>query len=632
MTAPRQTLRRAARFAPEVALAALVLVGVFRPQLPTFLRADWVASVAFLGVTAAALKLLRLCCSRPADPYLAALRAVFPLVLMMLYLQPQRVASDGVYYFATLRSLVVDGDLDFQNEYRILGASEGHFQPTATGRLPNTFSVGPALVWAPAYLLVHGLGYLGLFRPTGFGYPYFTAVSTVTAMGGLLGVLWLYRLVRRYSEPPAAFLSALLIWWGTFHIWYMVFEPSMSHALGMASVSGFLLLSHHSARSRWDFALLGLAAGMVILIRWQNAVFLPAGLGILWAGEARPKWSGLSLAALTALAVFLPQIVFWRLIYGEYFLVPQGGGYLLWSAPGLEAVLFSSRHGLLSWSPVLWLGLAGLFFLLRKTPLAAASLLSALAVTTYINAAVFDWWAGASFGARRFDGALAAFGIGLGAAIERLVPWVRKHGLLVVSLALAPFLLWNMGLMELYSRGTMALDGAVSFRQAANDSLELAYRRTGYPFSWPGALAWRYRSGLPLSTYDLAGARYLSHNVDVRMGDTDALHLGRGWSLPQREREHTVREIDRQGASVYVALREPASYELEITGRSEGPLSLIFQERRVGSVDLGEKGGAAKISLPRESVVAGLNELVLLPAPGRRAFVSRLSFIRAGEP
>jgi len=52
----------------------------------------------------------------------------------------------------------------------------------------------------------------------------------------------------------------------------------------------------------------------------------------------------------------------------------------------------------------------------------------------------------------------------------------------------------------------------------------------------------------------------------------------------------------------------------------------------VGSVDLGEKEGAAKVSLPRETVVAGLNELVLLPAPGRRAFVSRLSFIRPGEP
>jgi len=116
------------------------------------------------------------------------------------------------------------------------------------------------------------------------------------------------------------------------------------------------------------------------------------------------------------------------------------------------------------------------------------------------------------------------------------------------------------------------------------------------------------------------------------MGDTDALHLGRGWSLPQREREHTVREIDRRGASVYLALREPASYELEITGRSEGPVSVIFQEHRVGSVDLGEKEGAAKVSLPRETVVAGLNELVLLPAPGRRAFVSRLSFIRPGEP
>ena len=182
-------LRVAARLAPDIALVALIVVGVFRPQLPDVLKANWMTSVVLLGATAGLLRLKearRLRREGQKDPFRLVLGSVFALTLVALYIQPQRVASDGVHYFATLRSIVVDGDLDFENEYRILGAQEGYFLPTDTGRLPNNFSVGPALFWSPTYLVVHGLGHAGLFRPTGIGYPYFTAISTVTAFGGFL--------------------------------------------------------------------------------------------------------------------------------------------------------------------------------------------------------------------------------------------------------------------------------------------------------------------------------------------------------------------------------------------------------------------------------------------------------------
>jgi hypothetical protein len=624
-------VRVVARLAPEISLAALVVVGVFRPQLPEWLASRWVAAILALGVLSSLCYLAYLARLRNAqsiDPFRYALLAVFPLVLTALYLQPQRVASDGVHYFATLRSAIVDGDLNFENEYRILGAGEAYFQPTATGRLPNTFSVGPALVWAPAYLLIHGLGHLGLFRPTGFGYPYFTAIATVTAVCGLLGVLWLYGLVRRYCEPGVAFTASLLIWLGTFHVWYMVFEASMSHAFGMASVTGYLLLCHREPRHNREYVLLGLAAGAVILMRWQNVFFLPVGWAILGSAGTRPKWNHIALFLGTAIVLFLPQTMFWKIIYGRFFLVPQGTSFMAWDSPQLEAVLFSSRHGLLSWSPVLWLGLVGLLALTRKAPVLAVSLLGALAASTYVNASVHDWWAGASFGARRFDGALAAFGLGLAVAIEWLVPRVKQHALVFASLALLPFVFWNVSLMALYSRGTIPFDGPVSFRQGLQDAVELVYRRTGYPFSWPAAWWMRYREGAPLATYDLAGARYLSNNVSIRMGETDALYLGSGWSLPRREAQGTVRRIASGGATVYVALREPALYRLLIEGRSSGPVAVRFQGRDFGTADLGATGGSAAISLPRDTVVAGLNRLVLVPAAGQETFISRLSFIR----
>jgi hypothetical protein len=613
-------------------LVALVLVGVFRPQLPEFLRDHWATIVITLGVAAAFFRLLRLRLVATKDPFPQVLAAIFSLALVVLYLQPQRVASDGIYYYSTLRSVVVDRDLDFENEYRVLGAPEGYFHRTETGRLPNNFSVGPALLWAPAYLLVHGLALAGLLRPTGFGYPYFTMVSTVTAFGGFLGVLWLYRLARYYFEAPIAFASSLLMWLGTFHLWYMIFEPSMSHAFGMATVTGFLLLCHREPSGLRGFALAGVAAGIVILVRWQNVFFLPVGLAVCWLRGPRPQWKGLAVFTVAVLATFLPQMIFWNLVYGHFLLVPQGGNYLRWGEAQIEAVLFSSRHGLLSWSPLLWIGIVGLTGLVGRAPVFAGAMLVALAAAVYTNALAADWWAGASFGARRFDGALPAFGLGLAMAMEWLVPWFRRHALVVVTLVLAPFLLWNMSLMGIYALGVVPFDGAVSFRQAGADALELVYRVTGYPFSWPGAWAERLRRGTPLAAYDLAGAKHVSNNVEIRMGDTDALYLGRGWSLPQRKGARTEREVAQDGARIYVALREPSPYVMRLEGRSAGELDIRMNRRALGKVRPGREGQSPENMVPADAIAAGLNEIGLFPTSNGRVFIFRVTLVRPGEP
>ncbi|MFQ5789945.1 MAG: hypothetical protein ACE5JI_05645 [Acidobacteriota bacterium] len=625
--------RRSWRFATNGVLVALVAVGVLRPQLPEVLRQHWTEAIVFLAVSAA---LLRMIPPRREDREERALTAVFCLVLAAMYLQPQRVASDGIFYFTPLHSLIVDGDLYFENEYRVLGAPEGYFHPTSTGRLPNNFSLGPALIWAPFYLVAHGLGLLGLFRPTGFGYPYFTAVATTTAAAGFLGVIWFYRLARVYFEARIALAASLLLWLGSFHLWYMVYEPSMSHALAMASVSGFLLLCQRGfngperALNYRAVILAGAAGGVMMLIRWQNALFLPVGLLMSWKHLPRPRWRPLGLAAVAASAMFLPQTIYWKLLYGRFLLVPQGASYLGWSAPEWEAVLFSSRHGLFAWSPLLWVGALGFVVMLRRAPAFGWSFLAAFAMALYVNASVHDWWAGASFGARRFDGALPGFGLGLAGALERLLPWIRRHTMATAALLLAPFVFWNMGLMAIYFQGAVPRDGPVSFRLAAADAIELVYRWTGYPFSLPGALAEKTRSGAPLSVYDLAGARHLSHNVDIRMGDTDALYLGPGWSLPRRRREATFREGVPEGAFVYVALREPAPYRLELEGRWNRALVLLVNRNQVG--DIAPVGGEGKgvLDIPARAFISGVNEIQLTSPGGSRFALSRLRLLRRG--
>ena len=342
--------------------SALVAIGVLRPSLPEAIRDHWSGwVVALAAVTFGVVLLWARSRESREERFEAYLLALLPLVLAALYLQPQRVASDGIFYYSPLHSLVVDGDLDFANEYRVLGAPAGYFQRTETGRLPNNFSIGPALLWLPWFVLAHLLGALGPLPPDRIRLPlFFTAIATGTVAAGFVGVVCLFRFVRAYFPSGIAFVSTLLVWLATFHVWYMVFEPSMSHAMAMASVAGFLLLTHEGAHGVKAYVLLGALGGVVALMRWQNVVFVPVALAVSWSMHGRPRVREIAAAGAAFLLVFSPQLLYWKALYGSFFLIPQGGGYIDWTAPELEAVLFSSRHGLLSWAPVLWLGVLGL--------------------------------------------------------------------------------------------------------------------------------------------------------------------------------------------------------------------------------------------------------------------------------
>ncbi len=614
------------RASAALALAALVAVGCLRPALPGFLQESWRGVVLVLAVLASttAYRFLR---GRRGESVLFAL---FPFALAALYLQPQRVASDGIFYFAPLRSLVVDFDLDFENEYRVLGAEPGYFQRTSTSRLPNHHSVGPALLWLPAYLLAHALGLLGVYRATGFGYPYFTAVATATAFGGFAGVVFVFRLLRGYFEENAALVATLLLWLATFHIWYMVFEPSMSHAFAMATVSGLILLAQRGLKGARGFFLAGAASGLVALVRWQNAVFVPAALALALSKRERPTHWELIFFALGSLLVFSPQLFYWKLLYGSFLLVPHGSGYIDLGSPQIEQVLFSSRHGLLSWTPVLWLALAGVPRLLRRAPTIAAPLAIATLLALYVNASVHDWWAGASFGSRRFDGALVFFALGLAASIEWLLPRLERRPLAAVSLLLAPFAFWNFLLMGVYFDGAIPPDGPASFQNAAADGAELVYRTTGNPFSWPASVPDLLIEGRPLSVYDLAGSGVGFNNVDIRMGDTDALFLGRGWSLPRRARDRTFREVSPEGAEIYVILNEPAPYTLALEGRAGDEAEFVLNGAKLGRLLLDDKGHG-NLSIAALDVLSGVNQIVL--RSGRNGLsVSRITLTRPGEP
>jgi hypothetical protein len=77
-------------------------------------------------------------------------------------------------------------------------------------------------------------------------------------------------------------------------------------------------------------------------------------------------------------------------------------------------VLFSDRHGLFTWAPLLLAATIGLVPILQRRGPGLPMLIVVL-TSWYINAAAADWWAGEAFGARRFLSLFPLFVLGLSA-------------------------------------------------------------------------------------------------------------------------------------------------------------------------------------------------------------------------
>lgn len=344
-----------------------------------------------------------------------------------------RLSGDGVMYYVQLRSLMADGDIDLTNEYQQVGLLERPElrMPTDTGLRRTVFSIGPALLGAPFYALAEGLGrggrLLGMHADmSGWGPLHVNAV----ALGGLLlgfAAVWVVEsTLRRYFAARTARWAALLTWGATFLYWYMVQQPTMAHAPSAFAAALFIwewdrTRGEPGPRSALTLGLLG---GLAMCVRWQNAVLLALPAFDL-VREARAFRAAVlarrALLLLAAtLAAALPQMLVWRAIFGVWVLgaPPQGTDFVRLFRPFVLETLFSSRHGVLSWTPVLWAGYLGFVPLWRRRPALAGPLLIPLVVITYVNMCSGDWWAGGSFSNRRFDSLLPVLAFGLAASCD----------------------------------------------------------------------------------------------------------------------------------------------------------------------------------------------------------------------
>jgi hypothetical protein len=286
------------------------------------------------------------------------------------------IRCDGLGYYAWLRSLLVDQDWSFADEFDEHNPI-GDFVPserTPSGRRANPWSVGPGCAWALAVVPVHFVlaaaqSSDSRLAADGYSLPYQLTVGVTTLVISWLGLFFLYRICRYFASPRKAALAAGLMTLGTTVVYYTAIEPSMAHGIGTAATAAFVCFwtsTYGQVRpGRW--LVVGCLLGLTALVRWQliTLAVVPAGEAVLSLRQEKAASRALLLLVqrffLTCVGwfiAFLPQLVAWRLVYGEWFANPIPVSHN-WLDPAWRQILFSQDRSLFYWTPLSLVALLG---------------------------------------------------------------------------------------------------------------------------------------------------------------------------------------------------------------------------------------------------------------------------------
>jgi hypothetical protein len=425
--------------------------------------------------------------------------ALLLLFLLSLALLNPWIRGDGIGYYAFARAPLIEHDFNFERDYLAGNAGfrearlDENGRPkaiyrTPTGHLENHFTVGPALLWTPFLLLAHSGVLLARAAGSpvsadGFSEPYRIAMALGTAGYGFLGLLLSFRLARQYAGGLWAWIATFAIWWASSLPVYMYFNPSWSHAHSAFAVALFLWYWHRTREQRsWpQWCLLAVIAGLMLNVYYANVMLLTVlvveAIRQYFAAFRRPSPNAVPVSqlfarhcAFVAIIAFclLPTFITRYILYGNPFATGYPSvRYWSWRSPFFLAVLFSSEHGLFSWTPLLLFAVVGLVLFKWREPRVGTPLLAA-ALAFYVFIACYPDWAGiSSFGNRFFVSLTPLFIVGLSVLLERTAALFRTQRAAVFTAAavLSVFVLWNAAFMFQWGEHLIPARGPISWGQ-----------------------------------------------------------------------------------------------------------------------------------------------------------------------
>ncbi len=404
----------------------------------------------------------------------------FFLVYLLMFSPRHRF--DSIRYTEVARSVVFDGDLNSYNEnhyFSEVGWQGFEYQPvfqgkrsfvqyvkspdlTDRGYLTTWMPFGCTLFWIPPHWITRTLisSIKNLSGPDilndGYSSPFVLGLAFWNLLWWLMGLGMAYRLLRRFFDEKVSLLSIMAIMGGGNLLPFVMIDICFTHAIDFFLVTAFLEMHFRfqESRDRKNVLLLGIVAGLNIIVRYQSIVLLlfpaveiAADLRQIYRrekvwGDSLKLWT--VFTAGVAIIVGL-QLTYWKIMYGFFFLMGDhvtavGIPIIDYSKLHILPMFFSKFHGLFTWMPLLLPAVLGIFLLPALRRRMGWILIAIFALIIVSNAARANWF-NLGFGVRRFSSYFIIFMLGA-ANLLRFIN--RKWLFYLVSSVIGICIIWNI--------------------------------------------------------------------------------------------------------------------------------------------------------------------------------------------
>jgi hypothetical protein len=275
-------------------------------------------------------------------------------------------------------------------------------KPYGEGRTLSVFTCGTAILQAPFFLAAHIITLATGMPATGYGTIYYFFIFLAGLFYASMGLLFLARSLTWYVPSKTAFMTTVLIFYGTNLFYYTIMGPGMSHLYSFFLISYFIyrVPFFYEKISLRTLLPVALPFALAVLVRPTNAViflyFLLFEAGTLKEMYIRilllfRKWYLMVIWLLVLLLVFAPQMMYWHFVTGKWMIYSyQEEGFTFLKNPQVLTVLFGKRGGWFVYTPIMFIAGLTLIWMLRKKLFSSPAIFLTMLVIIYLNS---SWWA-----------------------------------------------------------------------------------------------------------------------------------------------------------------------------------------------------------------------------------------------
>lgn len=322
-------------------------------------------------------------------------------------------AYDGFGYYMYLPSLIHSGDLNMQPDWADSlqknycdGAIMYQLVPRENGNFIAVYQMGQAFVEAPAFFIGHFFAKTLGYKADGFSPPYHVAFLLNALLFIFLGLFYLKKLLRLFFSIPLSILLVLIVYVGTNYWITAALSYSLQHIYLFALIAAMAYYFFKAVLStQFHYKSIVIAAilfGLTTVIRPTHVLLFIFPLIYLWSHFPTKKQL-IGILALFPLSSFLwnlPQIIYWKMIGGNWLIANLHTEEIVLVDPHLWDFLFSFRKGWLLYTPVFLLLIPGFYSLRKINKSLYRSLLVLTIVAVWVVSSWETWWYAASFSQR----------------------------------------------------------------------------------------------------------------------------------------------------------------------------------------------------------------------------------------